>query len=123
MRKTEALYREHRRIVEIMFIRGLTKSEKRRHASVLAKLDDIEMAQMRPYFERMEAEVEAMRETSEKLQVLINSLDECAIPTVDFLSRDIGIDDDLVQAVRRMESKRRHRRSIAKVIRRVRRRR
>lgn len=75
MRKTDALYREHRRIVEIMFTRGLTKSEKRRHASVLAKLDDIEMAQMRPDFERMGAEVDALRKLANKIDELCDIVD------------------------------------------------
>jgi len=72
--KKQNLYREHGRLVEVMFSRpgGLTRSEKHRHKLIGDQLDAIEMSQMKPDFERLEKMVEESRRAAAGVQALVD---------------------------------------------------
>ena len=79
MTRADGLYREHSRLVNVMFTRpGLTKSERRRHESVKANLDAIEMSRLRPGLDRLQAMVDEQWRIAHEVRCLLRQLPEVA---------------------------------------------
>ena len=62
MTKKSNLYREHNRLIEVMFVRGLTKCERRRLESVREKLDGFDST---CFIERIMQKVEEAQRNTE----------------------------------------------------------
>lgn len=93
MGKAENLYEEHRRMVEVLHSRGLTKSERKRLTSITNKLDEIESAQIGRGFRRIQRQIEDHRKAFEKMRPLVDFTREVTAFAVDKISQKISMDE------------------------------